>query len=440
MSYILLMTIAGSILFTGYLLWEKLAGERTSQTGKYRALVLVMFTYLVPWVWLKDFYKSVSNLFPRKQEIPVSGRLILDETAVRGAEKVVLTPNYSLMLRVAGIWILVAAVILLMRCIFYFFNRRRLLKLSVNCEEELPRELLESLKRELHLRCNPRIVRIEGGNGSFTIGTVKPVVFLQKDIREGELELILRHEFIHIARGDLLIRLAMDFVCCIHWFNPLVYLMYFRLERVSEKACDERVVREKTAEERALYARLIVRSMRAPKRKMLFGSFLASGDKYAEERIQVIMNKREMKRWEKIVVAGAFAAMVFADSLTALAYPRVTHVEAGTKEAADDSVQGNGALFYHTGNSTLKDKAYPVVYDEELITAEGEIRELQDSSRLFCIHNWKEGEYQTHVRDGQGGCTVKLYECTYCLNCDTIKVGKLIFTGIYAECPHDDLP
>lgn len=440
MSYILLMTSAGSILFMGYLLWEKLAGKHISQAGKYRALILVMFTYLVPWVWLKDFYKSVGNLFPRRQGMSVNGVLILDEAAIREADQVALTPNYSLMLKLVGIWFIVAVVILLIRCMFYFFHRRKLLKLSADCEEELPRELLESLRRELHMRRGPRIVRMEGGNSSVTMGPVKPIVFLQKDIREGELELILRHEFTHIARGDLLIKLAADFIGCVHWFNPLVYLFPFWLEKVSELACDERVVRDKSVEERALYATLIVRSMRTPKRKVLFGSFLASGEEYGEERIRVIMNKREMKRWEKIAVAGAFAAMVFADSLTAMAYPRVSLVESVATDVAKDVLQGSGSLVVEELNSASEDNFYPVIYDEELITAEGEIREPKSSTRLFCIHDWKKGIFQTHVRDDQGGCTLKRYDCTYCLNCDTIKVGDLISVTTYTKCPHDDLP
>lgn len=440
MSYILLMTTAGSILFIGYLLCEKLAGEHTSQTHKYRAMIFVMFTYLVPWVWLKDFYKSISRLFLRKQAMAVNGRLILDEAAIRRGGQVALTPNYSLILWVVGIWIAVAVALMLIRCLFYFFHRRRLLKLSADCEEELSVELLERLKGELHLKRSPRIVRLRGRGGSLTIGAVKPVVFLQKDIREEELELVLRHEFIHIARGDLFISLVMGLVCCIHWFNPLAYLFSIWLRRVSEKACDERVVRDKTAEERELYAKLIVRSIRAPKRKVLFGSFLASDEKYAEERIRVIMNKREMKRWEKIAVAGVFAVMVFADSLTALAYPRVMNVEVETEKVVEESRQGNALLYYDSGNSTLSDTFYPVVYDEELITAEGEIREPQAQTRWLCIHHWQKGEYQTHMRDDKGGCTIKFYECTYCLNCDTIKVGDLICSAYYAKCPHDDLP
>lgn len=441
MSYILLMTIAGSILFVGYLLWEKLIGEHMSQAFRYRALMLVMLAYLVPWVWLKGPYKSVGALLQRNAKaVPVSGHLVLDEAAIRSTDSVTLTPDYSRILLVAGIWGAAAVAILILRCMIYFLKRRKLLKLSGSCEEEIPRELLERLRKELRLKRSIRIRRMKGGDRSFTIGAVKPVVFLQRDIREGELELILRHEFIHIARGDMFLKLVMDFVCCLHWYNPLVYLLAGRLERVSEKACDERVSLDRSEDEREIYAKLIVRSMQAPKRKVLFGSFLASGEKYAEERVRVIMNKRKMKRWEKIAVAGVFAAMVFADSLTAMAYPRVIHVEEATAALAEDSVKGRGSLIFEKSNGILTDNFYPVVYDEELITAEGEIREAKGQERLFCFHNWQEGTYQTHVRDDNGGCTIKLYDCTYCLNCDTIRIKELVFTGTYVKCPHDDIP
>lgn len=448
MSYILLMTSAGSILFIGCFLWEKLMGNHMSQADRYRALIIVMFTYLVPWVWLKNLYIRIGDLFQRHEAVPVSGQLILNDAAIRSADEVTLTPDYSVMLIIVGVWVAGAVSIMLLRCAHYFFSRRRLLKLSTSCEEELPQELLGKLERELHLKRRPRIVRMSGRDCSLTIGAVKPVVFLQKDCREGELELILRHEFVHIARGDMIIKLVMALVCCLHWFNPLVYFLSWELTRTSEKACDERVIQGRTEDERETYAMLIVRSVRGPKKKVLFGSFLASNEKYAEERIRVIMNKRKVKRWEKIVVAGVFAAMVFADSLTAMAYPEVYHVEEATEKLATDSMQGRGVLRGSTTEETSadtlvdtsEDASYPVVYDEEIITAAGEILDAQAQTRVFCLwHKWEDAEYLTHVRDDNGGCTLTVYSCTYCHYCNTIKIGEWKQTIISAECTHDDL-
>ena len=52
MGYLLLMMSAGSALYIGYLLWVRLFGKSITQCMKYRALIIVMLAYVVPWAWL----------------------------------------------------------------------------------------------------------------------------------------------------------------------------------------------------------------------------------------------------------------------------------------------------------------------------------------------------------------------------------------------------
>lgn len=53
-------------------------------------------------------------------------------------------------------------------------------------------------------------------------------------------------------------KLLAVFVCCIHWFNPLVWLMYILLNRDVELACDESVVRRKGVSEKSVYANVLI--------------------------------------------------------------------------------------------------------------------------------------------------------------------------------------
>lgn len=240
-------------------------GERLSQTARYWGLVIVMAAYFVPWVWLKDLYRSIGALFIRNA-VPASGdRFILGATAVHGADKLAMTPDVDIRLAVIGIWISIAVMVMLWQTQNYVKNKRMLMDCARRFEslyaaqygeaalkELWPEELVSRLKRELGIRREVKVLRIPGINTSVTLGAIKPVVFLQADCREGELEFVLRHEFTHIARGDLIVKFFMSLLCCLHWFNPIIYLISRLLDSTCEKACDERVIRDRSDGKRGI--------------------------------------------------------------------------------------------------------------------------------------------------------------------------------------------
>lgn len=78
--------------------------------------------------------------------------------------------------------------------------------------------------------------------GPLVSGVLRPLIFLPAslDFRDPELlRNILLHECAHIRRRDNLMKLAALLALCIHWFNPLVWLMVNWISRDLEEACDE---------------------------------------------------------------------------------------------------------------------------------------------------------------------------------------------------------
>lgn len=447
MNYILLMTSAGSIMFVGQLLLDMVMKKHMTQTCRYRMLVIVMFTYLVPWVWLKGVYGFIKLPLPViKESVPaVSGSLIVNDAVIRATDELVMTSDYSFKLNFMFVWTGVAILVMLVRCSVYFYIRHALLKCARYCEQDVPEELVRRLKQEFGIKRRIKIIRVSGKKRSLTIGALRPVVFLQKECGEDELENILRHEFIHIVRGDFLVKMLMQLVCCVHWVNPFVYWLSHRLDRMCEKSCDERVVRNMAQDEREAYARLIIKSMKASEKKkkgkVLFGSFFASNKKFAEERVRVIMDKRKSKLWEKIVVAAAFAALVFADSLTALAYPQVYNVNADSAQKMNDLARGEGTLRPDAGAIAYAEETWnvPILYDKQIVTADGEILPApeQGQAKVLCFHKWQDAQYDNHIKEDDGSCIVQIYACTYCPRCNTINIGDLITTITFNPCIHD---
>ena len=85
---------------------------------------------------------------------------------------------------------------------------------------------------------------IEAGdiNSSFVIGLIRPRICIPSYLEGFEKEYIIAHEETHIKNHDQFIKLLLFSVLCIHWFNPLVWLMYILASADIEMRCDEEVI------------------------------------------------------------------------------------------------------------------------------------------------------------------------------------------------------
>jgi len=103
-------------------------------------------------------------------------------------------------------------------------------------------------------------------------GILRPVILLpaERDWDETTRECVLLHELTHIRRLDGLVKLLAAAALCLHWFNPLVWLMVFLLGRDLEFACDEAVLSGSTG--RADYARALLQAETGRSAKPLFSN------------------------------------------------------------------------------------------------------------------------------------------------------------------------
>lgn len=75
------------------------------------------------------------------------------------------------------------------------------------------------------------------------IGFFKPCIILPAaDMPESDFLYTIRHELVHYKRRDAFYKWLAQAAVCIHWFNPLVWLMVRDLSRACELACDEAVI------------------------------------------------------------------------------------------------------------------------------------------------------------------------------------------------------
>lgn len=144
------------------------------------------------------------------------------------------------------------------------------------------------LKRQISIRQSDRI------SAPLTYGIFRPVILMPKKTdweNTEQLQYILSHEYVHIYRFDTITKLIATIVFCIHWFNPMVWVMYILFNRDIELACDESVVREFGETSKSVYARVLI-DMEARQSGLL--PFCNNFSKNAiEERIKSIMKTKK---------------------------------------------------------------------------------------------------------------------------------------------------
>lgn len=157
-----------------------------------------------------------------------------------------------------------------------------------------------------------------------TYGIFRPVILMPKRTDwadEEQVSCVLLHEYIHICRFDALWKLVAAAALCLHWFNPMVWVLYFLLNRDIELSCDECVVRRLGGDARAVYARTLI-AMEEKKSGLLplYSNFSRNA---IEERIKEIMRAKKITVGITIasvalvaVIAGVFATSAKADEQT----------------------------------------------------------------------------------------------------------------------------
>lgn len=136
-----------------------------------------------------------------------------------------------------------------------------------------------------------KLLRSGGVSTPMQLGLLCPRLILpEREYPNGMLENILRHELTHYTRHDILYKWFALFVCCLHWFNPLAWVIRRELDRACELSCDERLLKSMTVQEKRSYGEtlLAMASDRALPRRVIATSF-ATEKRNLKERLEQIM-------------------------------------------------------------------------------------------------------------------------------------------------------
>lgn len=152
----------------------------------------------------------------------------------------------------------------------------------------------------------PGVREIEGLHLSFVMGIFRPVIYLSSGLDEESRRVVLCHEQVHLKRRDYLTKPIALCICCIHWFNPLVWLAFYLMNKDCEMSCDEKVVNLLGEDSKKIYSyALLDEATKGESKAYRKGSvcaLLSFGEDHVKNRVKHVLQYHKASVW---MIAGA---------------------------------------------------------------------------------------------------------------------------------------
>lgn len=289
-----------------------------------------------------------------------------------------------------AIWAAGAAGVLGWKVLSHLRFRRRVLKDAVSVTDE---ETLAVWKAELARawvkKTKWKLVRSQSLTTPLSIGLFDRttcVVLPARSYTPQELSLVLRHEIIHICRGDPSSKFFMAFCTAMCWFNPLMWVAMRKSADDFELSCDETVLLDEPQSVRREYAELLLNTASDERGFTTCLSATASALRY---RLKNIMAPGK-KHTGALLVGLTFLLLTLCAGHVALAYdaqPGAARIFDG-RPPEDFSLRyvdvwnddrGSGTDFGCTDEAALRDylAALQLETYTEALDRYGEARSLQ---------------------------------------------------------------
>ena len=307
------------------------------------------------------------------------------------------------------------------------------------------------LKRHVALACKTSDGCYGGAcvTAPFTLGILRPRVYLPDDLQGTARRAVLLHEQTHIRRRDPLTKPLFYAVACLHWFNPLAWLAFCTFERDMEAACDEAAVRGRPLPERNAYCESLLHF--AVQGRSIPGS-LAFGQGSVKERIVHLLHYRRLGAGALAVCAAVVGLSVTAcmvrpqveDAPATAAPPATAETAEPTPAPAPTSIPAVAATALPTLDDAANSPRFvcPVKYKyisrfatkyshrgDDLCAAEGtEIYAAADGVVLAAQEHYSWGNFVEidHGTNANGLRWVTLY--AHMQSC-AVQVGQTVTAG-----------
>ena len=217
------------------------------------------------------------------------------------------TTTFNLTAVLLGLWLAGVVISAIRQAVSYGMLKRRLDRTAVSAERADLLDVLASQRSGLGISRKIPLLISPAADCPMLAGFIRPALYLpDENISAADAAFIFRHELTHCRHGDLWLKLLLTAAQCVHWFNPLVYLIVRFAQEDIELACDDAVVRGQNAAYRRAYGETILRSAIAQsRRRQSLVSCFGDDKKTLMRRFEGLFDKSVKKRGAALIVLVA---------------------------------------------------------------------------------------------------------------------------------------
>jgi beta-lactamase regulating signal transducer with metallopeptidase domain len=194
------------------------------------------------------------------------------------------------------------------------------------------------------------------------IGIFKPRIVLPHCcLKPNHLQMIFCHELTHYKRNDILFKWLVQIIVCMHWFNPVSYIILWEIAKNCELSCDEAVLSRLSSNEKILYGDAIVAQISAKVyKKTAFSAAMSRDGKVIKERLVFI------KQYSRTpVIFAKLASFVLSAAVITGAFFAGVYAETGASREAENSLTATlYAGYENSGDKTINVWSYASEMEE----------------------------------------------------------------------------
>lgn len=425
------MSIAGSIPVVICLLMYLIQHADYNYTLGRRLLITGIFFYLMPVQLIK--YLIPKDVFPTSMLITDESQLYLSGslsfTPERQGEYIWMPQWFDI---ISKIW-LVAIIIFAIYQIICFWRGAHSIQNYIFDKVE------DSDNNQVYYLIP------DGICGPCTVGFFRQKIVFPESfpMLHSEYDMVYKHEHSHLKNHDNLVKVLCLLVLCLHWMNPVAYLLLFLYIDTAEIVSDSAAVEGCLKERRKNYATLLVNEASIPDKNPvmwknnLFSNKKKSGKnmKILKRRINYMMKEKRKGLLQRGIMVAVSALTIVAGAGTVLAYEPVPSSDVSFEDVVLDfepeQLLFDDSDFYATIDFSKSDKVF--VAENGIQTS---IIDNDTSTYALCTHSMVNGTVSAHKSNGKGGCTVKVYTCQRCEKCGYLANAVYKYTATYDKCPH----
>lgn len=431
MKLLTCMSIAGSIPVVICLLMYLIQHADYNYTLGRRLLITGIFFYLMPVQLIK--YLIPKDVFPTSMLITDEPQLYLSGslsfTPERQGEYIWMPQWFDI---ISKIW-LVAIIIFAIYQIICFWRGAHSIQNYIFDKVE------DSDNNQVYYLIP------DGICGPCTVGFFRQKIVFPESfpMLHSEYDMVYKHEHSHLKNHDNLVKVLCLLVLCLHWMNPVAYLLLFLYIDTAEIVSDSAAVEGCLKERRKNYATLLVNEASIPDKNPvmwknnLFSNKKKSGKnmKILKRRINYMMKEKRKGLLQRGIMVAVSALAIVTGAGTVLAYEPMPSSNVSFEDVVLDfepeQLLFDDSDFYATIDFSKSDKVF--VAENGIQTS---IIDNDTSTYALCTHSMVNGTVSAHKSNGKGGCTVKVYTCQRCEKCGYLANAVYKYTATYDKCPH----